>query len=134
MSGAVIAATGSGTGTGMAGTSGSPVEVVLAVALGVLFAVGTFLVLRRDLVRVVFGVLILSQATNVYLVTMGGIGGIAPIIGHEEGAVTDPLVQALVLTAVVIGFATTALLLVLVYRTYEEHGSIDLEDIGGAVR
>jgi len=112
--------------------TGDP-EVVLALALGVLFAAGTFLVLRRDLVRVVFGVLVLSQATNVYLITMGGIGGVAPILGHG-GETTDPLVQALVLTAVVIGFATTALLLVLVYRTYQEHGSIDLDDIQGAVR
>ncbi|GGM68655.1 multicomponent Na+:H+ antiporter subunit C [Halarchaeum rubridurum] len=111
----------------------SDAEVVLALALGVLFTAGTFLVLRRDLVRVVFGVLVLSQATNVYLVTMGGIGGVAPILGHG-GTITDPLVQALVLTAVVIGFATTALLLVLVYRTYQEHGSIDLDDIQGAVR
>ncbi|WP_435098388.1 sodium:proton antiporter [Halarchaeum sp. P4] len=125
----LVAATGSG------GASGSSVEVVLALTLGVIFAAGTFLVLRRDLVRVVFGVLVLSQATNVYLITMGGIGGVAPIVeGHGAENVTDPLVQALVLTAVVIGFATTALLLVLVYRTYEEHGSIDLEDITGAVR
>jgi len=109
-------------------------ETVLALVLGVLFAAGTFLVLRRDLVRVVFGVLVLSQATNVYLVTVGGISGVAPIVGHGDGAVTDPLVQALVLTAVVIGFATTALLLVLVYRTYQEHGTIDLEDVEGVVR
>ncbi|WP_394324673.1 sodium:proton antiporter [Halarchaeum acidiphilum] len=109
-------------------------EVVTALALGVLFAAGTFLVLRRDLVRVVFGLLVLSQATNVYLVTVGGIGGVAPVVGHGEGHVTDPLVQALVLTAVVIGFATTALLLVLVYRTYQEHGTIDLDEITGAVR
>ncbi|WP_199897045.1 NADH-quinone oxidoreductase subunit K, partial [Halarchaeum acidiphilum] len=54
-------------------------EVVTALALGVLFAAGTFLVLRRDLVRVVFGLLVLSQATNVYLVTVGGIGGVAPV-------------------------------------------------------
>jgi len=109
-------------------------EVVLAVALGVLFAAGTFLVLRRDLARVVFGVLVLSQATNVYLITVGGVGGAAPILGQGGGAVTDPLVQALVLTAVVIGFATTALLLVLVYRTYQEHGTIDLDDLGEAMR
>lgn len=109
-------------------------ETVLALVLGVLFAAGTFLVLRRDLVRVVFGVLVLSQATNVYLVTVGGISGVAPIVGHGDGPVTDPLVQALVLTAVVIGFATTALLLVLVYRTYQEHGTIDLEDVEGVVR
>lgn len=108
-------------------------EVVLAVVLGLLFALGTFLVLRRDVVRVVWGVTIISQATNVYLVTMGGISGSIPIIGHGSHAntnVTDPLVQALVLTAIVIGFGTTAFALVLTYRLYQEHGTLDLRELG----
>lgn len=108
---------------------------VLAVALGSLFAFGTFLVLRRDVVRVVWGVTVLSQATNVYLVTMGGLSGSVPVLaghgGHGEAAgVTDPLVQALVLTAIVIGFGTIAFALVLTYRVYEEHGTIDLRELG----
>jgi multicomponent Na+:H+ antiporter subunit C len=109
-------------------------QVVLAAVLGLLFAVGTFLVLRRDVVRVVWGVTIIGQAANVYLVTMGGLSGAAPILGGGE-AVTDPLVQALVLTAIVIGFGTTAFALVLTYRFYETHGTIDLgedpEEPGG---
>jgi len=109
-------------------------QFAVALVLGTLFAVGTFLVLRRDVVRVVWGLAVISQATNVYLITVGGVGGAAPILGQGGGAVTDPLVQALVLTAVVIGFATTALLLVLVYRTYQEHGTIDLDDLGEAMR
>ncbi|WP_255150488.1 sodium:proton antiporter [Halorarius halobius] len=109
-------------------------QYVLAVVLGLLFAFGTFLVLRRDLVRVVWGVTIMSQATNVYLVTMGGLSGSVPVVAHGAhgggGSVTDPLVQALVLTAIVIGFGTTAFALVLTYRVYEEHGTIDLEELG----
>jgi multicomponent Na+:H+ antiporter subunit C len=108
-------------------------QFVLAIALGLLFAVGTFLVLRRDLVRVVWGVTILSQAANVYLVTMGGLNGSVPFVGHGSHgatATTDPLVQALVLTAIVIGFGTTAFALVLTYRVYEEHGTIDLTELG----
>jgi multicomponent Na+:H+ antiporter subunit C len=112
-------------------------EFVLAVTLGLLFALGTFLVLRRDVVRVVWGVAIVSQAANVYLITVGvgptGGSG-APILGHGHGgeaATVDPLVQALVLTAIVIGFGTTAFALVLTYRLYEEHGTIDLDDIAG---
>ena len=112
-------------------------EFVLAVALGLLFGLGTFLVLRRDVVRVVWGVAIISQAANVYLVTVGvgttgGAG--APILGHGHGgeaAVVDPLVQALVLTAIVIGFGTTAFALVLTFRLFEEHGTIDLDDFAG---
>ena len=118
-------------------------QVILAVVLGLLFALGTFLVLRRDVVRVVWGVTIISQAANVYLVTMGGVVGRAPILEHGHGdhpvacsvpgagadCVTDPLVQALVLTAIVIGFGTTAFALVLTYRVYQEHGTIDLSEV-----
>ena len=106
-------------------------QAYLAAVLGLLFALGTFLVLRRDVVRVVWGVTIMSQAANVYLVTMGGLQGAVPILGHGESAagVTDPLVQALVLTAIVIGFGTTAFALALTYRVYEEHGTIDLSEL-----
>ncbi|WP_436907207.1 sodium:proton antiporter [Halosimplex marinum] len=117
-------------------------QVVLAVVLGLLFALGTFLILRRDVVRVVWGVTIISQSANVYLVTMGGLTGRAPVLGHGDGhpvacsvpdaganCVTDPLVQALVLTAIVIGFGTTAFALVLTYRLYEEHGTLDLAEV-----
>ncbi|PSQ39470.1 cation:proton antiporter [Halobacteriales archaeon SW_5_70_135] len=109
--------------------------VVLATVLGALFALGTFLVLRRDVVRVVWGVAVVAQAANLYLVTMGGLAGIAPIGKFgKEGAtgVTDPLVQALVLTAIVISFGTTAFALVLTYRVYEEHGTVDVGELGAA--
>jgi multicomponent Na+:H+ antiporter subunit C len=109
-------------------------EFTLAVALGTLFAVGTFLVLRRDVIRVVWGVAIISQAANVYLITVGfgpTGGGTAPILAYGDSGTTtiDPLVQALVLTAIVIGFGTTAFALVLTYRLYEEHGTIDLRGV-----
>jgi multicomponent Na+:H+ antiporter subunit C len=109
-------------------------QFVIALVLGLLFAIGTFLVLRRDVVRVVWGIAIISQATNMYLVTMGGIAGSVPILAHgaspDPATVSNPLVQALVLTAIVIGFGTTAFALVLTYRVYEEHGTIDLIELG----
>jgi len=109
-------------------------QFVIAVVLGLLYAIGTFLVLRRDVVRVVWGIAIISQATNMYLVTMGGIAGSVPILAHgatpDPATVTNPLVQALVLTAIVIGFGTTAFALVLTYRVYEEHGTLDLMELG----
>jgi len=106
-------------------------QFVLAAVVGALFTLGTFLVLRRDVVRVVWGVSIISQGANVYLVTMGDFGGSVPILGHGGGhGITDPLVQALVLTAIVIGFGTTAFALVLTYRVYEEHGTIDMNELG----
>ncbi|WP_435153262.1 sodium:proton antiporter [Haladaptatus sp. DFWS20] len=116
----------------MSETAAAHPQFVLAAVLGLLFALGTFLVLRRDIVRVVWGITIISQATNAYLVTMGGFAGSVPIIsGHGgHGSTTDPLVQALVLTAIVIGFGTTAFALVLTYRVYEEHGTIDMNELG----
>ncbi|ELZ04307.1 MULTISPECIES: sodium:proton antiporter [Natrialba] len=110
---------------------------VLALVVGALFALGTFLLLRRDLIRVVWGLAIVSQAANVYLLAMGGIelGGFetVPILaGHGEGVpeTTDPVVQALVLTAIVIGFGMTAFALVLSYRVYEEHDTLDASELG----
>jgi multicomponent Na+:H+ antiporter subunit C len=109
--------------------------LLLAAVVGSLFALGTFLVLRRDVVRVVWGLAVLSQAANVYIITMGGIaeggGDLVPVLATHGGEVpttTDPLVQALVLTAIVISFGTTAFALALSYRAYEENESIDVTE------
>ncbi|QRV14298.1 sodium:proton antiporter [Haloterrigena salifodinae] len=111
--------------------------VILAAVVGALFALGTFLLLRRDLIRVVWGLAIISQAANVYLLAMGGLAkGTAdsvPILaGHGDHVpqTADPLVQALVLTAIVIGFGMTAFALVLSYRVYEEHDTLDVSELG----
>lgn len=107
----------------------------LAAVVGSLFAFGTYLLLRRDLVQVVWGVAVVTQAANVFLISMGGIdeatAETVPVLaGHgAEGAETaDPVVQALVLTAIVISFGTTALALVLTYRAYEENATINVQE------
>ncbi len=109
--------------------------LVLAGVVGGLFALGTFLVLRRDVVRVVWGLAILSQAANVYLITVGGVSegthDLVPVLAGHGGdvpATTDPLVQALVLTAIVISFGTTAFALALSYRAYQENETIDVTE------
>ncbi|MFC6717334.1 sodium:proton antiporter [Natrialbaceae archaeon GCM10025810] len=109
----------------------------LALAVGAMFALGTFLLLRRDLIRVVWGLAIVSQAANVYLLAMGGIAhgsaeSVPVLAGHGERVpeTADPLVQALVLTAIVIGFGMTAFALVLSYRVYEEHDTLDVVRLG----
>ena len=108
-------------------------SVAVAATVGALFAFGTFLLLRDDVVHVVWGVAVITQAANVYLIAMGGIragtGDSAPVLADHHGpfpATADPLVQALVLTAIVISFGTTALALVLSYRAYEENGTMDV--------
>jgi multicomponent Na+:H+ antiporter subunit C len=108
-------------------------SLVIATAIGLLFTAGTYLILRRDAVRVVIGALILSQASNMYLMSMSGGEG-APVLSHHatgEIHATDPIPQALVLTAIVIGFATTAFLLSLTYRFYEENQEVDLDSLRG---
>lgn len=109
--------------------------VALAATIGALFAFGTFLLLRDDLVKVVWGLAIISQAANVYLISMGGIAeGTAdtvPVLADHHGPfpeTADPVVQALVLTAIVISFGMTAFALVLSYRAYQENGTIDVTE------
>jgi multicomponent Na+:H+ antiporter subunit C len=109
------------------------VSLAIAATVGALFALGTFLLLRQDLVKVVWGLAIVAQAVNIYLISVGGIvSGTAdsvPILAAHHGefpTTTDPLVQALVLTAIVINFGMTAFALVLSYRAYQENGTINL--------
>lgn len=110
-------------------------SLVLASVVGGLFALGTFLLLRRDLVRVVWGLATISQAANLYLISMGGIAegthDLVPILAVHGGEVpetADPLVQALVLTAIVISFGITAFALALSYRAYQENETIDVTE------
>jgi multicomponent Na+:H+ antiporter subunit C len=94
------------------------VSVVLAATAGLLFAVGTYLVLQRKLSRIIIGLGLLTHGANVLMVTAGRRGR-APLIGSAptEG-LADPLPQALALTAIVISFGVTALLLALAYRSW----------------
>jgi multicomponent K+:H+ antiporter subunit C len=92
-------------------------EVVVAAAIGVLAASGVWLVLRPRTFQVMIGLSLLSYAVNLFILAMGRLRvGAAPIVESGRAAVAaayaDPLPQALVLTAIVISFATTALLLV----------------------
>src|SRR5690242_10328803 len=92
-------------------------EIVLALAIGVLTASGVWLLLRPRTFQVVMGLTLLSYAVNLFIFAMGRLRvGAAPIVEAGRAAdpmtLADPLPQALVLTAIVIGFATTALILV----------------------
>ncbi len=92
-------------------------ELILAAAIGVLTASGTWLLLRPRTFQVVIGLSLISYAVNLFIVATGRLRvGAAPVVeaaAHADpAALTDPLPQALVLTAIVISFAMTALLLV----------------------
>lgn len=88
-------------------------ELLMATGIGALTAVGLYLILLRRTFPVVVGLSFLSYAVNVFLFTMGRLAiDRPPIVNASAAGYTDPLPQALVLTAIVIGFATTALFLV----------------------
>ncbi|MBJ3786934.1 Na+/H+ antiporter subunit C [Devosia sediminis] len=91
-------------------------ELVLAIAIGVLTASGVYLILRPRTFQVIIGLSLISYAVNLFIFSMGRLRiDAAPVITHgntDPSAYTDPVPQALVLTAIVIGFAMTALFLV----------------------
>ena len=104
-----------------------------ALAVSVVFASGTFLLLQRDLVRVVVGIVLISNSAVLFIISAGLTRGEAPIHPLQgAGSVSDPLVQAMALTALVIGFGVAALLLAMVYRLYTAHRTVDTEEIADA--
>jgi multicomponent Na+:H+ antiporter subunit C len=108
------------------------VTVYAALVIAVVFASGTFLLLQRDLTRVVVGIILVSNSAVLFIISAGLTRGVAPILPLENEGASDPLVQAMALTALVIGFGVAALLLAMVYRLYTTHGTVDLEEIAAA--
>lgn len=98
-------------------------ETLITLLVGVLVMVGVYLLLSKEMLRVILGTAILSHAIHLLLLTMGGLKkGDVPLLHETAAEYTDALPQALILTAIVISFAVTAFLLVLAYRVYQESG------------
>ncbi|MCU1438231.1 MAG: Na(+)/H(+) antiporter subunit [Naasia sp.] len=115
------------------------VSLALLVPMAVLYASGVYLLLEKSMTRVILGILLIGNATNLLLLMMSGPAGVAPIAdGKEPGAFSDPVPQALILTAIVITFAVSAFLLALVYRSWrlaqEDEVQVDEEDVAVATR
>jgi multicomponent Na+:H+ antiporter subunit C len=107
-------------------------ETLLAIVIGILYGTGLYLILRRSIVKLIFGLVILGQATNLLIFTAAGlIRGRPPIISEEATTLAassaDPLPQALILTAIVISFGILAFAIVLLRRAYTLIGSDDLD-------
>ncbi|MFJ4223567.1 NADH-quinone oxidoreductase subunit K [Microbacterium sp. NPDC089695] len=103
------------------------VSLTLIVIMAVLFGCGVYAMLERSLTRVLIGFLLLGNATNILLLIVMGVPGRAPFYG-AEGDVSDPLPQALTLTAIVITFAVSAFLLALIYRSWQLGQADTVED------
>jgi len=110
-------------------------EALLALAAGVLYAAGIYLMLRRRLAQLIIGLGLLSNGTNLLIFTAGGLTRSRPPV-VPAGATAlqqpyaDPVPQALVLTAIVIGFGLLAFSLVLAHRVHDTVGTDDVDDVG----
>jgi len=110
-------------------------ELVIAIFIGLLYASGVYLLLRRSIVKLILGVFVISNATNLIIFLSGGItrSGVSFIGDEAEKAtletLTDPLPQALILTAIVIGLGIAAYILALKYKYFETTGTHDLDQL-----
>lgn len=103
--------------------------LVLALAVGTLYAAGTYLILQRKLTRIILGLALMAHGANLLLLLAGGEAGVPAFIGETRpGDFADPLPQALALTAIVITFGTTAFLLALSFRSWLLRHDDDVED------
>ncbi len=99
-------------------------NVILAITIGLLYATGTYLLLRRSMIQMLFGIVILGNATNLLVFTCARVvRGKSPIMSADQkeliGPFPDPLGQALILTAIVISFAVLAFAMILVRRGFD---------------
>lgn len=109
-------------------------ELFIAILIGLLAATGTFLLLKRNLFKVLIGLALIAQAANLLVFVAAGLGdGTTAIIPEEASAppetLPDPLAQALVLTAIVISFGVLAFCITLLKRTFRRSGESDISTL-----
>lgn len=108
-------------------------DFLLVVLVGVLYTAGFYMMLRRSFVKVIIGLIFLGHAANLLIFTLGRITAGSPAFINAEGNIfepfADPLPQALILTAIVIGFGVQAFAIVLFKRAYQTAGTDDLDEM-----
>ncbi len=114
-------------------------SLALVAAMAVMYACGVYLLLEKSMTRVILGVLLLGNATNLLLLIMSGPSGSAPIVdGEQPEPYSDPVPQALILTAIVITSAVSAFLMALLYRSWrlarQDEVQLDVEDVAIGTR
>ncbi len=109
-------------------------QIILAFIVGVLYAAGLYMMLRRSIVKLIAGLVLLGYASNLLIFTVGRLTRAQPPL-IALGSTTppapfaDPVPQALILTAIVIGFGLQAFALVLIKRAYQTVGTDDLDEM-----
>ena len=108
-------------------------EILLVFIIGLLYSAGLYMILRRSLVKVIIGLIFLGHAANMLIFTVGKITKGMPAFIAENGSTpdqfADPLPQALILTAIVIGFGIQAFAIVLFKRAYKTVGTDNLDEM-----
>ncbi len=109
-------------------------EILLAIMTGVLYAAGVFMILRRSLVKLIIGLILLGNGANLLIFLLGRIvKGKPPIIPEDSKVLmdtfADPVPQALILTAIVISFGLQSFAIILIKRAYKVVGTDDLDEI-----
>lgn len=96
------------------------IQLDTAILVGVMFAAAIYLILQRSFVKILFGFILLTNAANIFVLAMSGRpdGKQAPIVGDDPSLSVDPLPQAIILTAIVIGFGLASYLVFLLYRLF----------------
>ena len=109
-------------------------QLLCAILAGIIVAASVYLILDRNLIRFIFGLVLASNGVNLLLFTVGRLESRRPPLIHDQVKVlTDPyanaLPQALILTAIVIGFALLSFVFILFYRAYQSLGTVDTESM-----
>lgn len=106
-------------------------EILTALTVGLLFAIGIFQLLRRNIIRSVIGLVILSNAVNLFLLSTGAYDGVAAAYTTSTGQRSDALPQALILTAIVISMGGTAFVMSMLYIISARYKTADMDEVKG---
>ena len=107
-------------------------ELMIIILSGILIGAAVYLMLSKSVIRIIIGTSILSHGVHLMLLTMGQLKrGTVPVLDDNATSYTDPLPQAMILTAIIIAFALTAYSLVVALRLYNELGTDNVEEMKG---
>lgn len=105
-------------------------ELLIAIMIGTLYAGGIYMILRRSMVKMIIGLILLGNGVNLLIFLLGGVSkGKPPILSASSENFADPVPQALILTAIVISFGLQAFAIVLIQKVYEVLKTDDLDMI-----
>jgi multicomponent Na+:H+ antiporter subunit C len=106
-------------------------NLLTSLAIGILFATGIYQILRRNLIRAAIGLVLISNAVNLFLFSAGAYNGTAAAYANAAGQISDPLPQALVLTAIVISMGGFAFVLSMLYVIATRYKTNDGDEVKG---